>query len=118
MGGISPTAGGLLILGSSAKAALIFSSLSTHLCIKKKCEQCDYKFTKKNNLRQHVKAVHEAIKHQCEYCSHKASTPNNLRQHVKSLHVGIKYHCDYCNYKSVHERMGVSNTPGHFQRTI
>ena len=40
----------------------------------------------KDNLRQHVKAVHEGITHQCEYCSHKASTPNNLHQHVESVH--------------------------------
>merc|ERR1719319_626940 len=49
---------------------------------------CDYKSTKKNNLRQHVESIHIAIlNYDCRLCKYMASTKCNFDLHVKSKHI-------------------------------
>ena len=71
--------------------------MHVHEGINYQCDQCDYKATKKINLKRHKRVVHEGIKYKCDQCDKFIS---NLNQHKLSVHVGIKYNCDQCNYKA------------------
>ena len=48
---------------------------------------CDYSFSQKGNLKQHVVIVHENKKpFKCEVCDYSCSLKGNLKSHVASVH--------------------------------
>ena len=57
--------------------------------IKYPCNQCPSNFTRKGNLKTHMKSVHEGVKHKCNLCQYKATQKGNLKRHMKSVHEGI-----------------------------
>ena len=42
---------------------------------------------------------HEGVKYSCNLCDYKASRKGNLKTHKMSVHMGIKYSCDQCDSK-------------------
>ena len=53
------------------------------------CENCDYKSSKSNNVKQHILAVHEGIKFPCDQCDFKTGRMGNLRKHKVSKHDSV-----------------------------
>jgi len=79
------------------------SYLKTHMKIihegkRFKCNQCDYRASKKCNLLKHVTTVHGADRYPCTKCDYKATQKANLQRHIDSVHEGIRYTCEFCNY--------------------
>ena len=71
-----------------------------HEGIKYPCQQCDYQANSSSNLQAHVKSKHEGIKYLCQQCDYQGSSSSNLQVHVKSKHEGIKYPCQQCDYQA------------------
>ena len=67
-----------------------------------KCLICDYTFSQKWHLKQHIASVHEGKKpHECSICDYTSSKKANLEKHIKSVHQGKKPHkCSICDYTS------------------
>ena len=63
------------------------------------CLNCSAEFRNKNELNQHINAVHKDIKH-CKYCGTIFSLRRNLVTHMKSIHEGRLYNCSECDYKA------------------
>ena len=65
-----------------------------------KCNLCNKLFSKKSNLRKHVKSVHEKIKFKCEICNKELSRKGDLRRHKLSVHSkSIELKCTVCEKK-------------------
>ena len=47
----------------------LFKEISVYESAKYQCTQCDYKFTHKNNIKQHVMSVHKSVKYHCNKCT-------------------------------------------------
>ena len=62
------------------------------------CPHCDYKTTRKSNLKTHIRSIHEGHKFPCTYCEYRATTNGSLLTHIKSVHKGVKYPCPDCEY--------------------
>jgi len=67
------------------------------------CNQCDMKFTKRNNLYYHIQAKHEGKKFSCNKCDHQFTTKHSLRIHIQSKHEGLKYGCTSCDYQATQQ---------------
>ena len=67
------------------------------------CTVCGTKFTRKDNLEEHVKAVHEGIKRfQCSHCEYMTAFRSNMKKHEISLHadtVSELHQCQRCDKK-------------------
>lgn len=63
-----------------------------------KCNQCDYRASKKGNLLKHISTVHGVDRYPCTKCDYKATQKANLQRHIDSVHEGIRYTCEFCNY--------------------
>ena len=84
-----------------------------------KCEHCGKNFSRAENLKNHIKAVHEGVKaYKCDFCEKSFPQYQHLKTHVKAIHERIKdQKCDYCeksftqagnlrrHIKAVHERV-------------
>jgi uncharacterized Zn-finger protein len=70
-------------------------------CGRFRCDQCEFTYTTKSTLKQHIKSVHDKIKdHECDLCDYTCSHKGVLNQHIKSVHDKIKDHeCDLCEFK-------------------
>ena len=66
-----------------------------------KCDLCEYKTSRNNNLKKHIKQVHDKIKDVlCNLCDFKCSTNGHLQRHIKQVHNKIKdVQCDKCDFK-------------------
>merc|ERR1712129_86084 len=67
------------------------------------CQQCNYKSTRKDNLRSHKKSVHDGVKYLCDQCDYMSGNKSNLRIHQKSIHEGVKYSCNQCDYQATQQ---------------
>lgn len=63
-----------------------------------KCNQCDYRASKKGNLIKHISTVHGIDRYPCTKCDYKATQKANLQRHIDSVHEGIRYTCEFCSY--------------------
>ena len=63
------------------------------------CDNCDMKFTSKDNLKSHVLSVHEKrLDYACEHCGKRCPTLKVLDGHVKQTHTqNVK--CEICDKK-------------------
>ena len=64
------------------------------------CNQCVYYADHKSNLSNHIKSKHEGVNYACDICSYEAVTKGNLKIHIKSIHKGGKYSCNQCDFKA------------------
>ena len=48
------------------------------------CKICDVRFTQRNTLMLHKKAVHDGKKYTCKICDKSFSFKTNLTRHIKS----------------------------------
>lgn len=74
------------------------------------CDLCDKKFTRRPNLREHMK-LHSmsAEVYQCHYenCAKFYTAKRNLYSHIRSKHEGKRFICDYCNQqKTTKQKLG------------
>ena len=80
------------------------------------CDQCDYKTTRKDNLKRHKLTKHEGVSYNCDQCDYKAKTKDRLKRHKLSKHQSYRFKCQQCeltfarehvlarHVKRVHER--------------
>ena len=83
-----------------------------------KCLQCDQLFSRKHNVKQHIKEVHEDMKFSCIQCDYKARSKGLLNKHVASHHEGVKeqntrhinsaqenvqFSCNQCGYQAAQQ---------------
>lgn len=62
-----------------------------HAAIKEHCHACNYKTSRKEKLRQHIKFYHDNIyDNKCEHCEYAAITKEKLQKHVKAVHLKVK----------------------------
>ncbi len=50
------------------------------------CDQCQYKATKQDHLKDHKKAKHEDTTHFCDQCNFWTAWPRDLRKHQANKH--------------------------------
>ena len=67
-----------------------------------KCEVCDYRSSRKCDLKKHISLVHEAKKRfKCDICKAIIITKYGLKRHINSVHEGIKpFKCNICDYQT------------------
>ena len=70
-----------------------------------KCESCGKLFSRKGDLKQHVRFVHEKIKQfSCPYCHNRFHTNASLTRHL-ATQSGVKnYKCSHCDYAVVRQK--------------
>ena len=63
-----------------------------------KCPTCDFSAKMKNNLKQHIEAVHEGKKrYKCPSCDYRTDKRVCLKKHVSSIHEKEKtFKCSIC----------------------
>ena len=54
------------------------------------CDHCEYESTRKDNLKQHIQAVHKGVRFSCDHCEYASTRKDNLKQHIKSVHYAMK----------------------------
>lgn len=62
------------------------------------CEQCHKKFSRPQNLKIHIEAIHLQKRYNCPKCNEEFSTMNCVKKHVKIQHDGIRYFCQCGKY--------------------
>lgn len=62
------------------------------------CNQCEYKTSSINHLKQHTLAVHLKVKYPCDKCDYKASDKGTLKKHDLAWHQGVTFECEECDY--------------------
>ena len=50
------------------------------------CDQCDYKASTQEDLRQHTKTIHEKYSYKCDQCDYRAQQKEDITKHTKSRH--------------------------------
>ena len=61
------------------------------------CPSCDKFFSRKNNMKEHIKFVHDGKIHKCPLCDEFFSRKDNLKKHVKIVHEGETLKCSLCD---------------------
>ena len=52
-----------------------------------KCDICDYRCSRKGNMKTHVALVHEGKKpFKCDICDYSCLLKNSMKTHVESVH--------------------------------
>lgn len=62
------------------------------------CEYCKKKFSRPQNLKIHIDAVHLQKRHTCPTCNEEFSSLNCVKKHIKIQHDGIRYFCQCGKY--------------------
>ena len=57
------------------------------------CEECDYKTTKKELMRQHKLVKHTRTANKCSACSYTHYYKCQVRKHFNQVHLNIKRKC-------------------------
>ena len=70
---------------------LTIQKTSVHDATKYKCDQCDFRTTRKDVLQNHESTVHNFASYACNQCNSKYSYESSLMKHKKSVHEGVKY---------------------------
>lgn len=74
-----------------------------------KCDFCNKIYSKRSNLRAHVKNYHgEVSLIHCNICQKEFKEKSNLKRHILEKHEGIKHQCDLCK-KSFTSKYYVKN---------
>ena len=56
-----------------------------------KCEICEHRSSRKDQMKQHVQSVHEENKpFKCNICDATFSEKGNMKKHVSKIHEGKK----------------------------
>ena len=88
-------------LGKAKKRAK--STKDEHVA-KFKCQYCERKFTRKDNIKPHLWTAHKlgkAIKKNlsCDFCNATFDRQSVLDNHIKAVHLKMKDHsCNVCKY--------------------
>ena len=61
-----------------------------------RCNKCSKTFTRKNVLKDHIKAVHNGVYRRCDLCSKYFNSYAGLWRHKQSIHTGSKVSCKMC----------------------
>ena len=69
----------------------------TRLDKRLECPNCDKTFTRKHNLRNHIRTIHEGIKLDCPKCEKLFTRKEYLQSHIRTIHDGIKLDCPKCD---------------------
>ena len=67
---------------------------SKHLQVNYQCNVCDFITNSKDNLSQHVQAIHEGRTFQCPSidCNKIFKRGTSILQHMRSEHLKVRYH--------------------------
>ena len=60
------------------------------------CHLCDIAFTRRSNLRVHIKTKHADLPHICTLCSESCDSNEDLMKHKKAVHHRGNHQCDLC----------------------
>lgn len=62
--------------------------MQSHSSMRVQCSWvgCGKDFADKQNLRDHIRAVHERVKYSCPYCPIKCSDQRAINRHIKYQH--------------------------------
>ena len=66
------------------------------------CQLCPKIFTKKSNLRKHLRIIHSETTYSCPDCDLRFIHHRNMKKHRKVVHNGVCYQCTQCecNFRS------------------
>ena len=84
-------------------AQALYHLNKVHRGIKHTCSLCEQKFSTKEHLAAHIKAVHYKERNvHCPQCSYKSFAKGTMRHHIRNVHEknGPKYECQTCDYKA------------------
>ena len=77
--------------------------------MEKICEICGKTFTRADNLKRHIQAVHRNGEVQCTKCGKTFARADNLKRHVEAVHRNDEVQCEKCfkkfNRKDIMERL-------------
>ena len=74
-----------------------------HEGIRYGCEQCSYKATRRDHLKNHVLSQHDKIlSYECDNCKQKFCDNRSLKNHILTKHEKKTYKCNLCDYQTVH----------------
>ena len=77
---------------------LISPSIVNNRKKKYKCSYCDRGFTRRDNMKKHIAAVHEGQKpFKCSICEASFTQSHHLKTHTKTVHEGQKFKCSICD---------------------
>ena len=65
------------------------------------CDFCDYKATRPDRLKRHVRVSHEGLEYKCSDCSYKTPIRKYLEQHQLTNHTMGKLFCEFCDYETI-----------------
>ncbi|KAE9411708.1 hypothetical protein Angca_003866, partial [Angiostrongylus cantonensis] len=61
------------------------------------CEHCGNRFTTKERMRLHVRAIHlPEVKYKCEVCDRFFKTTSERRHHMSRIHMKERLQCSFC----------------------
>ena len=63
------------------------------------CNQCDFRFARKDQLNIHTSVTHDGEVFSCNQCGYISNTKRGLGMHSISRHSTKIFECDKCNYK-------------------
>ena len=70
------------------------------------CKSCDYKTTRKGNMRNH-KRVHSSnslFKCPSEGCMFKTKRKGHMQTHDEAKHKGLRFDCNLCDYQTAYRK--------------
>lgn len=61
------------------------------------CKHCSQRFTQKWNLERHINSIHLGVKYSGHLCGLELNSKQNVNQHIRAVHEKQKpYTCSYC----------------------
>ena len=49
-------------------------------------------------MRTHFKAKHGGVAYYCDECEYRTTNKDHIKQHNEADHEGLKYYCDQCEF--------------------
>ena len=86
-----------LLADTKSSSSIVNESKISNMSFHCEYPNCQKKYTRRSNLRVHVKCAHKHKRISCEYpdCQKSYSSKRNLEEHVYSHHENQRFRCEY-----------------------